>query len=74
MRAINNQQPDRAPFILGATRQSGIAAWGYHQLKQHLNLQAFSPGGGYVFAAVHNIQTGIPPDNILALFETAHGK
>jgi uroporphyrinogen decarboxylase len=38
------------------------------------NLQAFSPGGGYVFAAVHNIQTGVPPDNILALFETARGK
>ena len=38
------------------------------------NLQAFSPGGGYVFAAVHNIQTGVPPDNILALFETACGK
>jgi uroporphyrinogen decarboxylase len=37
------------------------------------NLQSFSPGGGYVFAAVHNIQTGVPPDNILALFETARG-
>ena len=38
------------------------------------NLKAFSPGGGYVFAAVHNIQTGVPPDNILALFEAAHGQ
>jgi len=38
------------------------------------NLKAFSPGGGYVFAAVHNIQTGVPPDNVLALFETACGK
>ncbi len=38
------------------------------------NLQAFSPGGGYVFAAVHNIQTGVPPDNILALFETARSR
>jgi len=38
------------------------------------NLKAFSPGGGYVFAAVHNIQAGVPPDNILALFETARGK
>jgi uroporphyrinogen decarboxylase len=37
------------------------------------NLQAFSPGGGYVFAAVHNIQSGVPPDNILALFETTRG-
>jgi len=38
------------------------------------NLQAFSPGGGYVFAAVHNIQSGVPADNIIALFETARGK
>jgi uroporphyrinogen-III decarboxylase len=35
------------------------------------NLNTFTPGGGYVFAAVHNIQAGVPPDNILALFETA---
>ena len=38
MRAINHQQPDRAPIDLGATRQSGIAASAYHQLKQRLNL------------------------------------
>jgi len=38
------------------------------------NLNAFSPGGGYVFAAVHNIQSGVPPDNVLALFEIACGK
>lgn len=28
-------------------------------------------GGGFVFAAVHNIQAFIPPENIVALFETA---
>ena len=38
------------------------------------NLKAFSPGGGYVFAAVHNIQAGVPPDNIIALFETARSQ
>ena len=26
------------------------------------------PGGGYVLAAVHNIQPDVPPDNVLALF------
>jgi uroporphyrinogen decarboxylase len=30
-----------------------------------------APGGGYVFSAVHNIQTEVPPENIVALFETA---
>lgn len=29
------------------------------------------PGGGLVFAAGHNIQAGVPPENILALFDAA---
>jgi uroporphyrinogen decarboxylase len=28
------------------------------------------PGGGFVFAAVHNIQAGVPPENILVMRET----
>ena len=27
-------------------------------------------GGGFVFAGIHNIQAGVPPANLLALFET----
>jgi uroporphyrinogen decarboxylase len=30
-----------------------------------------APGGGFVFAAVHNIQAFVPPENIVTLFETA---
>jgi len=29
------------------------------------------PGGGYVFATIHNIQPDIPPEKILAVFDTA---
>jgi len=29
----------------------------------------FAPGGGYVLGAVHNIQSGVPPDNIIAMYE-----
>ena len=36
------------------------------------HLQAFMPGGGYVFNNVHNIQGEVPPENILALFDTAY--
>jgi len=35
------------------------------------NLEAFKPGGGYVFNNVHNIQAGVPPENIVALFDAA---
>jgi uroporphyrinogen decarboxylase len=30
-----------------------------------------APGGGYVFATVHNIQAYVPPENIEAAFDTA---
>lgn len=36
------------------------------------NLRAFMPGGGYVFNNVHNIQGEVPPENIVALFDTAY--
>jgi uroporphyrinogen decarboxylase len=35
------------------------------------NLQAFKPGGGYVFNGVHNIQADVPPENILAMYDAA---
>jgi uroporphyrinogen decarboxylase len=34
-------------------------------------LSIFAPGGGYVFSQIHNIQAGISPEKILALFDTA---
>ncbi len=34
-------------------------------------IRQLGPGGGYVFAPIHNIQPGVPPENIVALFETA---
>jgi len=38
-------------------------------------IDVLAPGGGYVFAAVHNIQAGVPAANVVALFEAArrHG-
>ncbi len=31
----------------------------------------FLPGGGFVFASVHNIQANDPPENIIAMYRTA---
>ena len=36
------------------------------------NMKALMPGGGYVFNNVHNIQGEVPPENIVALFDTAY--
>jgi len=35
------------------------------------NVSALSAGSGYVCASIHNIQANVPPDNIIALFDTA---
>jgi uroporphyrinogen decarboxylase len=35
------------------------------------NVRALMPGGGYVFNNVHNIQGEVPPENIVAMFDTA---
>lgn len=35
------------------------------------HIAALAPGGGYVFASVHNIQANCPPENIIAMFDTA---
>jgi len=34
------------------------------------NIDALAPGGGFVFAAVHNIQAEVPPENIMAMWKT----
>jgi len=33
------------------------------------NLDIFAPGGGFVFAAVHNILPDVPPENIEAMYQ-----
>jgi uroporphyrinogen decarboxylase len=44
------------------------------EVRQHVkrNMEAFKPGGGYVFNNVHNIQYGVPAENTIALFEAAY--
>jgi uroporphyrinogen-III decarboxylase len=32
-------------------------------------LETFSPGGGFVFAAIHNIVAKVPPENIIAMID-----
>lgn len=35
------------------------------------NIEIFSPDSGFVFSQVHNIQAGVPVENILAMFQAA---
>ncbi len=44
------------------------------EVRQHVrdNLAIFKPGGGFVFNNVHNIQAGVPAENIVTLFDAAY--
>jgi len=43
-------------------------------VRQHVrqNIEIWKPGGGYVFNNVHNVQAGVPAENIVALFDAAY--
>jgi uroporphyrinogen decarboxylase len=34
-------------------------------------LEVFAPGGGFVFAPIHNLQADVPPENVEAMYEEA---
>ena len=33
------------------------------------NVEALAPGGGFVFNTIHNIQAGVPAENVVAMWE-----
>ena len=33
-------------------------------------IEQLSPGGGFIFCTIHNIQADVPPENIIAMYET----
>jgi uroporphyrinogen decarboxylase len=47
----------------------GTRAEVIREVEAHLRI--FAPGGGYVFAPVHNIQAGVPAEHVIAMLDTA---
>jgi uroporphyrinogen decarboxylase len=43
------------------------------EVREHVrrNVEAWKPGGGYVFNSVHNIQAEVPPENVVAMYDAA---
>ncbi|MGQ9553485.1 MAG: uroporphyrinogen decarboxylase family protein [Anaerolineae bacterium] len=65
---------DRLTFWGGGVETQTTLAFGTPQeVRQQVRerIRIFAPGGGYVFGPVHNIQYGVPPENIVAAFEAA---
>jgi uroporphyrinogen-III decarboxylase len=44
------------------------------EVREHVrhNIEVFSPGGGYVFTQVHNIQQNVPVENVEAMLQAAY--
>jgi uroporphyrinogen decarboxylase len=62
-------------FWGGACNPQGVLAFGTpEEVAQEVkrSIDAFAPGGGFVLANVHNIQNLVPPENIVAMFDTAY--
>lgn len=72
------------PYALKKDFGAALTFWGGGVETQHIlpagspqevrdnvkrNLEALAPGGGYVFNTVHNIQSEVPPANIVAMWE-----
>lgn len=65
---------EQITFWGGSCDCQGVLAFGTpeqvtDEVRRHMEILA--PGGGYVFASVHNIQASVPPENVIALFESA---
>lgn len=55
----------------GVDTQKILARGSVSEVKDDVrrNIDALAPGGGFIFAAVHNIQSEVPPENIMAMIE-----
>lgn len=61
-------------FWGGACNPQGALAFGTpDEVSREVreNIEAFAPGGGFIFANVHNIQNMVPGENIVTMFDTA---
>jgi uroporphyrinogen decarboxylase len=58
----------------GGIDSSRILPWGTPaqvRSQVHRVIRTLGPGGGYILNSVHNIQPGVPLENLLAMFEAA---
>lgn len=72
-REIKARYGDRLTFYSNLRNQSVIPHGTQEEVKADVRskIEALAPGGGYIVSGGHNIQPDVPPENILALFDTA---
>jgi uroporphyrinogen decarboxylase len=73
--ALKTRFGDRLVFWGGAIdAQHVLPSASFETVRQHVrrNLEIWKPRGGYVFNNVHNIQAGVPAENVVALYDAAY--
>lgn len=65
----------RITFFGGGTDTQTVLPFGtpqevIEQVKERMEI--FSPGGGFIFSPIHNIQLGVPPENFFAMVDAAY--
>jgi uroporphyrinogen decarboxylase len=57
----------------GADTQQVLHRVSPEEVRLHVKerVEIFKKGGGYVFSQIHNLQYGVPPENIAAMVEAA---
>ena len=65
---------DRVIFHGGVDNQYTLAFGSVEEVRQEVrdNIRILGAGGGHILAPCHNIQAVSPPENIVAMYETAH--
>jgi uroporphyrinogen decarboxylase len=69
---LKKEYGDHITFWGGVVDTQGVFTEGtQQQVKDEVRrrIDDFAPGGGFVAAAVHNIQANVPPENIMAMWE-----
>ena len=72
--ALKKQFGDRIVFWGGGVDTQGVFSHGTPaevRAQVHQLMDAFKPGGGYVFNTVHNTQADVSAENIVALWDAA---
>jgi len=56
----------------GVDTQQVLPTGSPHEVREEVRRRIgdLAPGGGFVFAAVHNVQSDVPPENFMAMWET----
>ncbi len=72
--ALKRDFGDRLCFHGGMDNQETLPFAGVEEVRAEVldNLRILGAGGGYILAPCHNIQAVSPPENIVAMYETAY--